>query len=213
MNRSTPINNLPQGSFVNEQQRQIVMQAQQAITNMQLPQNTQLTPVSQNFDISNEDDVAIQEVLNQIQATTSSPPSNSDQMPIHATQMQSIPTMPPQPTAYQTQQTQHTQQTQQADQAMAYMGQFPPQPQQYIDPNMFSNRLAEQNSMLHSITAVAQDVKLATFVFILFIIVQLVPADKFLVRYIAIDKIPYYHIIVKALIAFVAVIVFKKFLS
>lgn len=210
MSRSTPIHNLPQNSFVNDQQRQIVMQAQQAITNMQLPQNTQLTPASQNnFDISNEDDAAIQEVLNQIQATTTTPTNNSEQMQAHIQQqMPSVPTMPPQPTPYQNQT-----QNQQTEQAMPYMGQFPPQPQQYMDPSMFSNRLAEQNSMLNSITAVAQDVKLATFVFILFIIVQLVPADRFLIRYIAIDKIPYYRIIVKALIAFVAVIVFKKFLS
>jgi hypothetical protein len=212
MNRSTPINNLQQGSFVNDQQRQIVMQAQQAITNMQLPQNTQLTPVSQpNFDISNEDDAAIQEVLNQIQGTTSSHANNGDQTSntqVHTPQMTSIPTMPSQPIPYQ-----NSIQNQQSDQNIPYLGQFPPQPQQYMDPSMFSNRLAEQNSMLNSITAVAQDVKLATFVFILFIIVQLVPADKFLIRYIAIDKIPYYHVIVKALIAFVAVIVFKKFLS
>jgi hypothetical protein len=212
MNRSTPINNLQQGSFVNDQQRQIVMQAQQAITNMQLPQNTQLTPVSQpNFDISNEDDAAIQEVLNQIQGTTSTHANNGEQAlntQVHTPQMTSVPTMPSQPIPYP-----NSIQNQQSDQNIPYLGQFPPQPQQYMDPSMFSNRLAEQNSMLNSITAVAQDVKLATFVFILFIIVQLVPADKFLIRYIAIDKIPYYHVIVKALIAFVAVIVFKKFLS
>lgn len=206
MNRSTPINNLPQNTFVNDQQRQIVMQAQQAISNMQLPQNTQLTQQS-NFEIPNEDDATIQEVLNQIQSTNTNPTEQLQaqiQAQIQQPQMPSIPALPPQPPLYA--------QTQ-PDQSIQYMGQFPPQPQQYVDGGLLSNRLPDQSSVFTSITAVAQDIKLATFVFILFILVQFVPAEKFLTRYIAIDKIPYYQIIVKALIAFVAVLAFKKFFS
>lgn len=208
MNRSTPINNLPQSSFVNDQQRQIVMQAQQAITNMQLPQNTQLAQT--NFELQNEDDATIQEVLNQIQSTTTTTEQqpNLPQQPVPQAQMPSIPALPPQPTQFTQNQTDLLQ-----NQAMQYLGQYPPQPQQYVDGGLLANRVGEQNTMLTSISAVAHDVKLATFVFVLFILVQFVPVDKFLVRYIAMDKIYYYHIIVKALIAFVAVIVFKKFFS
>jgi hypothetical protein len=208
VNRSTPINNLPQNSFVNDQQRQIVMQAQQAITNMQLPQNTQLT--QPNFEAPNEDDATIQEVLNQIQSSTQNTgePQNPQLQLQQQHQMPSIPALPPQPPQYV-----HSQQDISANQALQYLGQYPPQPQQYVDGGLLSNRVPDQNSMLSSITAVAHDVKLATFVFVLFIIVQFVPVEKFLTRYIAIDKIPYYQIIVKALIAFVAVILFKKFFS
>lgn len=208
MNRSTPINNLPQSSFVNDQQRQIVMQAQQAITNMQLPQNTQLAQT--NFELQNEDDATIQEVLNQIQSTTTTTEQqpNLPQQPVPQAQMPSIPALPPQPTQFTQNQTDLLQ-----NQAMQYLGQYPPQPQQYVDGGLLANRVGEQNTMLTSISAVAHDVKLATFVFVLFILVQFVPVDRFLVRYIAMDKIYYYHIIVKALIAFVAVIVFKKFFS
>lgn len=212
MNRSTPINNLPQNTFVNDQQRQIVLQAQQAINNMQLPQNTQLT--QPNFEVPNEDDAAIQEVLNQIQASTGAPTDTmQSSVPTHLQQPQlpSIPALPPQPTQYIT--GNHNQADTNANQTMPYMGQYPPQPQQYIDGGLLSNRVPDQNSMMNSITAVANDVKLASFVFVLFILVQFVPVGNFLNKYIAIDKIPYYHIIVKALIAFVAVIVFKKFLS
>ncbi len=208
MNRSTPINNLPQSSFVNDQQRQIVMQAQQAITNMQLPQNTQLT--QPNFEVPNEDDATIQEVLNQIQSSTQNtgePQTPQLQHP-QQHQMPSIPALPPQPQQYV-----QSHQDISANQALQYLGQYPPQPQQYVDGGLLSNRVPDQNSMLSSITAVAHDVKLATFVFVLFILVQFVPVTKVLTRYIAIDKIPYYQIIVKALIAFVAVIVFKKFFS
>ncbi len=206
MNRSTPINNLTPNTFVNDQQRQIVMQAQQAITNMQLPQNTQLTPQNvQNFEPQNEDDAAIQEVLNQIQASTSTP----TEQPVVHQQPPSIPTIPPQPTQF----VQNTPDTG-SNPAMQYLGQYPPQPQQYFDNNIFAQtKPNDQNSVLSSITAVAQDVKLATFVFIIFIVLHFVPVDRFLLRYISMDKIYYYNIVTRALLAFVAVIVFKKFLS
>lgn len=208
MNRSTPINNLPQNSFVNDQQRQIVMQAQQAINNMQLPQNTQLSQPT--YEVQNEDDATIQEVLNQIQSSTSNPgePQTPQLNHPHQHQMPSIPALPPQPPQYVP-----SQQDMSANQALQYLGQYPPQPQQYVDGGLLSNRVSDQNSMLSSITAVAHDVKIATFVFVLFILLQFAPIDRFLLRYIAMDKLYYYHIIVKALIAFVAVIVFKKFFS
>lgn len=209
MNRSTPINNLAPNTFVNDQQRQIVMQAQQAINNMQLPQNTQLNQQNgQNFETQNEDDAAIQEVLNQIQASTSTPTEQH----VAPQQQLSIPALPPQPTHF----------VQNAPDAsnpptMQYLGQYPPQPltpQQYFDNNAFAQTSTnEQNSMLSSITAVAQDVKLATFVFVVFIVLHFVPVDRFLLRYISMDKIYYYNIVTRALLAFVAVIIFKKFLA
>lgn len=210
MNRSTPISNLQQGntstsSFVNDQQRQIVMQAQQAISNMTLPQNTQL---NQNLDIA-DDDATIQEVLNQIQSTSSNPHTSNiaQQSPPQQYEMQqqqvqnvqvpniSYPSHPPQPSFAPNM----------VGNGVNFAGQMPPQPSPYLDPENHSG-------ILGSVGAVAQDVKLAAFVFILFIVVQFIPIDRFLLRYFAFDKIPYYQVILKALLAFVAVIFFKKFI-
>jgi hypothetical protein len=176
---------------------------------MQLPQNTQLTQQNgQNFEAQNDDDAAIQEVLNQIQASTSTP----TEQPIVPQQQPSIPALPPQPTHFM-----HNTPDTANTPAMQYLGQYPPQPltpQQYFDNNAFAQTTTnEQNSVLSSITAVAQDVKLATFVFIIFIVLQFIPVDNFLLRYISTEKIFYYRIVVRALIAFVAVILFKKFIS
>ena len=213
MNRSTPISTLQANanpaSFVNDQQRQIVMQAQQAINNMTLPQNTQL---NQNLDIA-DDDATIQEVLNQINVGSSGSQANnviqqaqhiqsSQQYEIPQQQMQNVQvpnisysSQPPQPAFAPNM----------AGNGTNFIGQMPPQPSPYLDPE-------NHNGISGSVGAVAQDVKLAAFVFILFIIVQFIPIDKFLLRYFAFDKIPYYQVILKALLAFVAVIFFRKFI-
>lgn len=217
MNRSTPIQNLQANTnpttFVNDQQRQIVMQAQQAINNMQMPQNTQL---NQNMDIA-DDDATIQEVLNQIQAGTSTPQTTNaglnatqqaqlqsqlQQFEVPQQQLQNVqlpnisyPSQPPQPAFAPNM----------VGNGANFFGQMPPQPSPYLDPE-------SHNGILGTVGAVAQDVKLAAFVFILFVVVQFIPIDKFLLRYFAFDKIPYYQIILKALLAFVAVIFLKKFI-
>jgi hypothetical protein len=69
MNKSTPISQLPsamqaQNTFVNDQQKQMIQNAQQAIQNINLPQNTQIQQ-----DIVNDDDATIQEVLNHINSS------------------------------------------------------------------------------------------------------------------------------------------------
>ena len=72
MNKSTPLSQLPstpsQGNFVNDQQRQMITQAQQAIQTSTFPQNTQISS-----DIVNDDDPTIQEVLNQFNLPPSQP--------------------------------------------------------------------------------------------------------------------------------------------
>jgi hypothetical protein len=60
------------------------------------------------------------------------------------------------------------------------------------------------------ITSIADDVKFAAFIFILFVVVHFIPIDKFLLKYFSIDRIPYYDILLKGLVAFVAVIIFRK---
>lgn len=226
MNKSTPLNQLPsvggQNVFVNEQQRQMVMQAQSAVNAIPIPQNTQIT-----VDSGNEDDATIQEVLNQIHGGGGGQGSQGgmDETMNMMNQMMNMdaptpqtkqPMMTPQIMAPQiTQQMFPPPMVQAPPQPQMdpytqthYMGQFPPQPQPIVDPLQNQG----DGSVLGFITTIAEDVKFASFIFILFIIVHFIPLDKFLMKYFALDKIPYYDVILKAVMAFVAVIIFKKFL-
>lgn len=229
MNKSTPLNQLPatggQNVFINEQQRQMVMQAQSAVNAIPIPQNTQIS-----VDGGNEDDATIQEVLNQIhggeghgghgghgggvdepmnmmnQMMNMDVPPPQTQQPMMTPQImapQISPKMFPTPMVQAPPQPQMDPYTQ-----TQYLGQFPPQPQQIVDPLQNHG----DGSVLGFITTIAEDVKFASFIFILFIIVHFIPLDKFLMKYFALDKIPYYDVILKAVMAFVAVIIFKKFL-
>jgi hypothetical protein len=203
MSKSTPITQLPiasgQNNFINEQQRQIVMHAQNAINAMPMPQNTQ-----NSVDVINDDDATIQEVLNQIHSTGGMEQTENSYkqqpMPPQVMTQQVSPQMMLQPV------TQSSQPTFEQFSQMQYTNQYPQQPMPIIDP--LQNQV--EGSMLGFIGAIAEDVKFAAFIFILFIIVHFIPVDKFLMRYFALDKIPYYDIILKALVAFVAVILFRK---
>jgi len=82
MNKSTPISQLPlnnQGNFVNEQQQRIVTEAQNAVANMNLPQNSQ-----HDTEVSTDEDAAIQEVLNQINMSMDEPPRAPSSSSTHA---------------------------------------------------------------------------------------------------------------------------------
>ena len=88
--KSTPIHQLPpfqqhqqqqQSSFINDQHRQIVSQAQDAVSNFSLPTNSQMQSDIQ------EDDVTIREVLQQI--------GGSQQQGQPLQQQQSAPPLPP----------------------------------------------------------------------------------------------------------------------
>jgi hypothetical protein len=221
MSKSTPLNQLPsvngQNVFVNEQQRQMVMQAQSAVNAIPIPQNTQLQ-----MDTSNEDDATIQEVLNQIHGGGNGGGQQSSEEGMMMNMMEGPtpqsrqPMMTPQIMAPQiTQQMMPPPMVQSPPQPqfdpygqMQYSGQYPPQPQPIIDP--LQNQ--SEGSVLGFVGAIAEDVKFAAFIFILFIIVHFIPIDKFLMKYFALDKIPYYDVILKALLAFVAVILFRKLL-
>jgi len=218
--KSTPINQLPmsngQNTFVNEQQRHMVLQAQNAINNMSLPQNTQISS-----DVVNEDDTTIQDVLNQINGGSSGNDvnENSNMMNMQMNTMHQ-PSMPPQVmTPQMTPQMMSQPVIQKPPQPSyeqymgmnGYMGQYPPQPQQFLNVSTHNvHDMENDGSIMSFITNIADDVKLAAFVFVLFIVVNFIPADKHLSKYFAIDKIPYYDIIIKAIIAFIAVIVLKK---
>lgn len=203
MNKSTPLSQLPnanqpQNAFVNEQQKQMVTNAQTAVQNIPIPQNTQIPP-----EIMNDDDATIQEVLNQInsqkqqqpsQAMQGPPPSMYDQMPPQMRMMPPPPdpsefggSMPPFPYP--------------PPPNMVFGGPgapIPAQPGQSID--VFMNFFAD-------------DLKLAFIVMSVFILVSFIPIGGILGRYIAIDRIPYHDIILKALFCAVIVIFAKKMIT
>lgn len=223
MTKSTPLTQLPsmntQQGFINEQQRQMVLQAQHAVNAIPPPQNTQIQ-----LDGNNEDDITIQEVLNQIHATNNNNGNSNEENIINSmmgnnespTPQSTQPMMPPQIMAPQiTSQMMPNPMVQappqpQYDryQQMQFIGAVPPQPQPIVDPLLTDN----DSSLTTFLGNIAEDVKFAAFIFVLFIVVHFIPIDKFLMKYFALDKIPYYDIILKALLAFVVVILFRKLL-
>lgn len=208
MNKSTPINQLPavsqQNMFVNDQQRHIVTQAQQAIGNSTLPQNTQLPS-----EVINEDDAAIQDMLNNLSSQQEPPQGGPPQYSPHI----------PLPTG-------HTQSPQeelmriaaannlninQLNQLMNGYGappSYPPSAAQF-QPHVqgYARHLAGLKNVFSS------ELKLAGLVFLVVILVQFVPFHRYIGKYVAIDKIPYNEIVLRAIVASLVVVVFKKLLA
>ena len=199
MNKSTPISQLPsqpgaQG-FVNEQQKQLFNQAQTAVQNMTLPQNTQPSA-----DIVHDDDATIQEVLNSFNNSPSQPTIE------HMTQPSQSLSMNP------------TMQQLMAQAQMSPAG---------LDPMMLNMLSAASSqgmtmpppstsyvsSIENFIHVFADDIKLAAIVFIAFVAVNFVSLERFIGRYIAIERIPYHDILLKALLAAVAIIVVRRIIS
>lgn len=189
MNKSTPINQLPANNqpinsgFVNDQQRQITMQAQQAIISSSMPQNTQ-----SNIDVSLDDDSAIQDILNQINASSS--------------------LQQEQPSPQQVQQ--QMQQQMQQQHLMNYNINTLQQPQPNLDHLIVQNVAPEMNYK-GFFNAFADDIKLATLVFSCVVFAHFVQIDKYIGRYFAVDRIPYHHVLFRALLVAVLVLLVKKF--
>lgn len=193
MSKSTPINQLPsqmgpQNTFVNDQQRQMITQAQQAIGNSQMPQNTTLPN-----DILNEDDSVIQDMLNNLNANQQQQQDLQHQeefLRMAALNHMNI--------------NQVMQQPQQQ-----YM---PPPSQQYFMPPMTPAAAPTQqlNMQQKFMSLMTSEFKLAGLVFAVVIIVQFVPFHRYLSKYIAIEKIPYHDIILRGILAALAVIIAKK---
>lgn len=217
MNKSTPIaqlpsnnNNMQTQNFVTDQQRQYINQAQNAISNSHMPQNTQLSA-----DIINDDDVVVQDILNQINASTDSSNQNevNNQQMQQMQQQMMIQQMAQQQNMAQPQQINNGYQSgpSQSQQAMllAQMGGYGGGGNPYdniiqnVPPTEFKDYLVH----------FADDLKLASLVFFIVIIVHFIPLDKLLSRYFAIDKLPYHEILLRAIMAALFVIIIKKLLK
>jgi hypothetical protein len=218
MNKSTPLAQLPNNNttsmqtqnFITDQQRQYISQAQNAISNSHMPQNTQISA-----DIMNDDDVIVQDILNQINAST----DNSQQQ------------INEQPTSQQIQQMNHQlmmqQMAQQQQQTMLTQPQnggmfMPPQAQQAMlmsqlnnlnrDGNPYDNMISNQHptEFKDYLLLFGDDLKLVGIVFIVVILVHFIPLDKLISRYFVIDKVPYHEIILRAIMAAILIIIIKK---
>lgn len=187
MSKSTPLNQLPATntvpSFVNDQQRTFVSNAQQAAQQFSLPQSAQLSN-----DVVADDDTTIQEVLNQLNAGNM---NSQDQDPDAAVQESYVSDAP---MMYQ----------QQQQQPMMMMG-APQLPQK-----MAMVAPASAASYLPAAILNDRDLKNAIVAMIAFVIVSLLPIERFVYAYISIDKIPYSNLIVKAVLCGVVVYVIKK---
>lgn len=197
MNKSTPISQLPninsQGSFINDQQRQMITQAQNAIQNSTLPQNTQLSS-----DIINDDDPTIQEVLSQFNGSKQDMPSNPNINYVqqnHLQQQQLLAQIQAQQQAQQAQQNYIENMTQMS----MPMNQIVPTGSS-ISTEVFSNYMI----------SITDDLKLVVLVFAIYIVVNFIPIENVISRYVALDKIPYNNIIIKAFFAAIIFMFLKK---
>lgn len=163
-----PSQQAPTG-FINDQQRQIVAQAQQASEAFTLPQNTQASS-----DIVTEDAATIQDALDALSKQDALGPA-----------ITGIPNA-----EYYTQQQQERPEYFGAD------------PGQYMsdDEAPSPGRPEVKAKLLHDLMTWNGDVKKAIIIGIVFVIVSLTPVDSFVNRYIAMDKIPYSSLILRALI-------------
>ena len=200
MNKSTPLSQLPnattQNTFINDQQRNMITQAQAAINTTTFPQNTQTSS-----DISsNDDDPAVQELLNHFN-------NNSNLMPqqmnnnnnIDVNQLQQQHNM--QQMMYNQLVASHQQQQHQQQPLTSYT----------IDTFSNNNKTCDDDSFFSTIcNSFTDNIKLISFVFFIYIIVAFIPLDILIGRYIAIQKIPYHQIILKALLASIIFMFAKK---
>lgn len=199
MNKSTPIAQLPtmnqQGSFINDQQRQMITNAQAAIQQSTMPQNTQLSS-----DIINDDDPAIQEVLSQFNG--GGPSSKQEQM--------NNMNMVQQNHMQQQQMLAQLQAQQNYMENMAQMNQLPPQMTASI-PQIVPGSSAISTEVLKSyIVDISDDLTLTGLVLGLFVVVHFIPIENIITRYISLDKIPYHSIIIKAIFAAILFFFIKK---
>jgi hypothetical protein len=209
MNKSTPIAQLPSNpspnpNFINEQQRQYITQAQQAISNSHLPQNTQMSS-----DIANDDDIVVQDILNQINASSNNdvpggPSSADQQVNINALNQQLM-----------MQQLAAQQGVQQYPQHPHPGAGIPPQAlyQMSMGGGYGANEVIPQNQVVDYKTYLFQftdDLKLASLIFFIVILVHFIPLDRLIGKYFAIDKIPYHEILLRAIMASLLVVIIKK---
>lgn len=176
-----------QQQFVNDQQRQIVTQAQQASQSFALPQNTQ-----QSNDILNEDTATIQDALEALNENNNSdnkyPPSQQeiDEYMMSMQQQQHPPAYDPDITTLMMQNPHH-----------------PP-------AQTMTNEVDMKTKLINDIFSWNDELKVALFGTAIFVFVHAFPIEKYIYKYVSLDKIPNSNMIIKAVIMFVGILVVAK---
>lgn len=202
MSKSTPINQLPGGSFpdnsfMDEQRRQNIVRAQQAISNNPMPQNTMQSG-------GDDDDSAMaRDILSHMERESAGTEQFTQQdiimmqqlggqQPIQAPQMsqQQIP-MQQQPIPYQ---------YPSYDAMQNLLMQQQQQPTSVMDYKSFVNNFSD-------------DIKLAGIIFFAVILVHFVPIQALVGKYIAIERIPYHEVILRAIMAALITVIIKTLIK
>lgn len=210
--KSTPIHQLPpfqqhqqqqQSTFINDQHRQIVSQAQDAVSNFSLPTNSQMQSDMQ------EDDVTIREVLQQIGG------ASAQQQPPSAVPQHPPPQPPPQMVAVQQQQQPPIQQ------AAAWAAPLPYQPHPASeDAFMFmamqqqgGSQQSQQGGLLNRIFF-SSEARSAWLVAALYVAVALLPVEGLLGRYAAVtERFPHAGLALRAALIALAFFATNAFLA
>lgn len=214
MSKSTPLNQLPTSNFptpppqqlVNEPQRQMIQNAQIAAQNFPIPQNTQMP-----HDIP-ENDSSIQDILNELNIPhnggdhnmSPSPPPPTPQLmqmpmqmhnPIDTSQFMnggSNPFLPMDPSIM----------NDFASMAGGAGGMFPQN-----EPNGELEQVDHKSKYMAALMSWNSDLKVAVFAVGVFILVSIIPIETYVYNYIALDKIPYSSVVIKAVLAGVILVV------
>lgn len=187
MSKSTPLNQLPIGQptqniFVTDQQRQMVNQAQQAQQSFQMPQNTTAPAEGQ------DDETSVIEVLNQLNNNVQSSVEQMTQPPPPPPQL-------PQPDAWR-----------QINDIAAMSG-----PAAFgSDAMLQPPALVEKKQQLVPFMNNA-DIMTVVYVVAAVILLQFIPVENMIGKYIALDKIPYSGILIKAVLAGIIVVAMQHF--
>lgn len=204
MQKSTPLSSLPNmhlqqptthvspsnpPQFVNDQQRRIVTQAQHASQSFTLPQNTQ-----HSNDIMNEDNATIQDALEALNRDTSASPQATN----HPSQQEIDDYMLSM---------QHEQQ-----QPIAYNPDISDllQSQQQLHVHSPGGEVDMKSKLINDILSWNDELKIALFGTAIFVFVHAFPIEKYIYKYVSLDKIPNSNMVIKAVIMFIGILVVAK---
>lgn len=203
MNKSTPLNRLPTtipqpamggfGSdapaFVNDEQKHMVTQAQQAVQDFPLPQNTSIDASKEleNQPSDNETDETIQEVLNGL----NQPYNDADD--------------------HQQQEPQEEEEEEGYDQEEGIDYPYE-QRQDTLEQPVENNETPHPKMMTSLIGMFIKDVKLIVIACLAFLFAQFVPIEQIISIYPIFEKFPYSNFILRSLLSSILVYVCIKLL-
>lgn len=204
MSKSTPLSQLPSVSSLTQVPLNVNdAQRQQAVSSFVIPQNTQASA-----DIANEDDNTVAEVLNQLNGGATSNTNVQNEPP-----PQLAPQLPLQDPSQYMQQAQAQLQQQNTylppPLLMQNNGMMPGMFSDLPTNNMFQSSPSpvdqyagyEPKRGLFDLSNINADIRNVVLISIVYLIVSFVPVHKLLTRYIALDKIPYSTLAIRAVIA------------